>query len=177
MSQEPTKETHRLIGCLEYNPEVAKWLGVFLAEFAAVEFMLVRLMALILAEDDNMRVSHKILGHIRSISDRTKRVAKAAKGSNLDPERKKLLKNFTADILKLNSIRNDYVHGLYETNVETGDVTLTTWVTSSTRPTGKPTPVTATKIQEDAMAVRKLNGRIAEALFPRDVKPNHSADN
>ncbi len=152
------------------------WLGVFIGEFAVLDMMLVKLMSVILDEDDEMKVSHSILTQISGITDRVKMVKEAAENSPLAPEKKRLVVEFADDIFKINSLRNKYVHGLYVTNVITGHVTLTPWATTSTRKKSEPMDVTIANISDDAMLVRKLVGRIGSELFPENLRRAHSLE-
>lgn len=114
-----SKSPDQVVGCLEKNPDVAKWMGIFLEEFASAEFMFVKLFAIVLGEDDKMSVSHAILGRIRGIYDRAKIIADAAAASKLETKTKDLIITFTNEILEINALRNEYVHGLYETDINT----------------------------------------------------------
>ena len=172
MSEQPQE----FVGCLEKSPEVAMWLGVFIGEFAVVDMMLVKLMSVILDEDDDMKVSHAILAQISGFTDRANMVRKAAENSQIAPEKKRLVVGFVDDILEINSLRNKYVHGLYVTNVITGNVTLTPWATTSTRRKSKPIQVTIASISEDAILIRKLVTRIGSTLFPENLRRTHSLE-
>lgn len=157
------------VGMLEHNPDVACWVGAFLADFAALEFWIVKLAALAFKEGDDMPMAHSICGRVRNLTDRAELVKDCVARSALPPEIKLLATGFINEILAINVKRNEYAHGLYEINLDTKAVRLTTWATTTARKSKIYDPLTAEQIKDDVLVIRRLSGRIVKAILPEEV--------
>lgn len=160
----------RPFGGLEANPGVAMWLGAFIGEFATVEFLIVRLMAIVLADDIRMRTAWVIMGRIRSIPDRCAMLKDAARESKLSQTVKDQIITFANSIIELNALRNKYVHGMYHHDSETRQIWVQTWTMTTSRRTEK-FEITAESAKADVMTIRELNSEILNWLPPLDEEP------
>jgi hypothetical protein len=126
-------------GYVQQNPEIAANLGVFLAEFATLEACLIWALEIILddwggEEADERSVAWGILGPVQSVTTRCQIVEDAAANrSSLEQGMRAGITSLISDIRKMNSVRNEFVHALYETNLKTAEVRLTTFAMSTSR--------------------------------------------
>ncbi len=109
---------------------VAMRLGQFLAEFAILEVCLMMILDKVLA---GRTLAGSLLGPVQNISTRCQMVKDTIDNSDLVDIDKATLSGFVEDIQRMNAVRNQYVHGLYETHVTTGAIRVTPFALSTTR--------------------------------------------
>ncbi len=163
------------LGGLDANPNIAIWLGALLGEFAIIEFLIIKLMATVLADDIRMRTAWVIMGRIRSIPDRCSILKDAAQESRLSQVMKNQIIEFADQITELNAMRNKYVHGMYHHNSDTRQVWIQTWTMTISRKTEK-FEITAESVKADVMKIRKLNNAILSWLPPLELEEDIKSD-
>lgn len=158
------------VGPIDKNPEIAKSIGKFLANFSVLEFALAEMLGVVLTKPYE-GVAIQIMANIRNISDRIAILKAAASKAPLDEQTRSDVIQFADEIVSLNSRRNEYVHGLYEIEIKPPHrVRLTAWATSAQRKTQKPEILTTTKIDNDAQKITDLFNKIVKRFFPDRIE-------
>lgn len=151
------------IGDLERVPAVAVWLGAYVADFAALELCLVRVLSIALNEQ--LPLAHAICGRIQSIPGRIEIARALLTKSNIDEARRLHAIEFLDGMLEHNRRRNELVHGIWESDATAGTARLRAWALSSERKTKPLEPITPAKLKKSVFEVRRLLGRTYQQLF------------
>ncbi|MBL4598712.1 MAG: hypothetical protein JKX93_07035 [Rhizobiaceae bacterium] len=160
------------IGALEYAPEIASRIGLYVAQMTGFELQLNGLFNTLSGAGD-MRVGEIVLGRLLSISLRLeilKDLAKLDQNSMWQPKLDELLKRASS----INVRRNEYVHGTYRVNETTGSVQLITWVTSENRKS-KIYNLSESCIDADILEVREYLGDVLSLFKPDSHFPRFDA--
>jgi hypothetical protein len=155
------------IGALEFNPPVATRLGVYLAQMTGFELVL-NGMFMNLARIPDKAIAEAIFGRIINISTRLDIIAALCLISELVGSNKKTraeILKLVEDARKINTRRNEYIHGTYRIDENTKAVELITWVTSEGKKS-KNYLVTPESIDKDTLKVRQFLGDYMTAFFP-----------
>ncbi|MFC6640434.1 MULTISPECIES: hypothetical protein [Sulfitobacter] len=164
MSQNDQRDAHldAFIGMVDQSHDVSYQLGLIVANFAVLEFLLVILGAAALGEDDDRAQSQVICGRVRNFSDRCQIVKDLVQMSAHVVENRETLTSFVDEMFKLNAVRNLYVHGLWEGNMN-GDAWVTPYVTTAGRK-GQKRKVDPDELAHTVSDIRSLVGRVFREL-------------
>lgn len=153
-----------LIGRIEAAGDVAHRLGVAMASFTALEFLLVQICAAALGECSAgpMKKSWAICNTIRSAGARCNLIRDLVRASDLPDEVSNKLASLLDAISALNAKRNAYAHGIWEGN-SAGLARLTETNAQNGR-VGLPRPVTAAELEDFILNIRRTTGAVANVL-------------
>jgi hypothetical protein len=157
-------------GGIERNPEVARRLGQFLAEFASLEACLIWMLGLALGAD-NDDLAWSILGPIQAVTTRCQIVKDAAAQSKLDDITKAKVTGFVERIQRANAIRNEYVHAVYETNQRTQEVRFTPFALSTSRRKQTARSVDADDLVGHINQMHAIMLEVVETFFYNQIEP------
>jgi hypothetical protein len=166
MGNDSTADDHALVGNLP--PQIAQQLGVFVAVFGSLEFMLARILAVALGEDNKCAMSWSICNRIQSIHHRSLAIKDCLeKSPHIGDTKREKATSFIDEILTVNAKRNEYVHGIWQ-GTKTGSTFLTPYVTTADRKKTR-REVKQGEIAREIDAIIKLCGKIDKELFPQDL--------
>lgn len=153
----------RWIGRLDFTPEIAQQLGIHLAQMTAFEMMLNKFFG-ILSHMQSQKASEATFFRIINISTRLDIIeALAALPENLHWQPK--LGELVKEAKRINSRRNEYIHGTYRVTPSTGEVELLTWVTSESRKSARYV-LTPKSIAEDTFKISAFLGEAMTLFHP-----------
>jgi hypothetical protein len=159
------------VGGIEHNPEVAARLGQFLAEFATLEACLVWMLGFIIGGNNKEEVAWALLGPVQNVTTRCQMVRDAAEKSGLDVLAKGGITDFVDTIQKMNAVRNDYVHAVYETNARSREVRRTPFALSTTRKKQGAKPVTANELVMHINIMRSIAREVMQTFLGHLLMP------
>ena len=156
----------RWLTTLEYTPEIAAALGMYVAEVASVEALLFELMAMAIGEGPGATVAYDKLGNENGFGRRCKMVRKAADGSALPKPAKRTIKEFVDRAEVLGGRRNELIHSIYQTNERTHEVRMVPYaLTANRRPEDRQhSVVMAADLHRSRMEVKQFVVDLTQAL-------------
>ncbi len=151
---------------LEYTPEIAAALGMYVAEVASVEALLFKLMAMAMGEGPGATVAYDKLGKENGFTRKCKAVRKAADEAALPEPAKRTIKEFVDRAEVLGGRRNELIHSIYQTNERTHEVRMTPYVlTANRRPEERRhSIVLVTDLHRSRMEVKQFVVDLTQAL-------------
>jgi hypothetical protein len=159
------------LGALEFNPQIASLLGIYIAELTQFEWGLIAFFARVIGTSFN--TAKTIFGRIMSISIRIDIISDCI-DTNIDPPSNMELLTLADKAKAINATRNKYVHGTYRTNQDSKEVILTTWLLESGR-NSRHEPLSAEMLRQDINSLRSFNGDLF-SLFSPDLEFPHAND-
>jgi hypothetical protein len=165
MSDTDATEDEWVTGNVDHNPEVTRCLGQFLTQFATLEASLIWMLSIVLGGRDKDQIAFNILGTVQGVKARCDIVEGAAAAADIPEHVKGGILSFVEEIRKMNTVRNEYVHAVYETNTRTGEVRLTAFALSTTRK-HKKKAVDPGELERDTVIM--LSKEIAEAFWDEE---------
>lgn len=153
-----------LIGRIEAAGDVAHRLGVAMASFTTLEFLMVLICAAALGEctEGPMKKSWVICNTIRSAGTRCNLIRDLVRVSDLPDDVRNQLASLLVSIGALNAKRNAYAHGIWEGNLA-GHARLTETNAQNGR-VGLPRAVTAAELEDFILNIRRTAGAVANVL-------------
>jgi hypothetical protein len=115
---EPPQDTPEVpkiwVGALEFNPQIASLLGIYLADITQFELGLISLFARV--SGTSFEIAKAIFGRIMNISTRMDIISDCIQIAPHSAEIQNELSGLVAKARAINSTRNKYVHGTYRVN-------------------------------------------------------------
>ena len=157
------------LGALEFNPQIASLLGIYIAELTQFEWGLIAFFARV--SGTSFETAKAIFGEIMSITVRIELISACIETNpDLLPKTDEL-RTLAAKAKSINTTRNNYVHGTYRTNQDSKEVTLTTWLLQRGR-NSRHRPLSAKMLRQDIDNLRSFNGDQFSLFLPHLVLPS-----